>query len=135
MLLLSAAAADKPAPPIDFPPRQGTVSDYYPCPHGNPAQIVVLMQDLHANVGVQKNIAAMLYRLLRANKAAKLLIVCVEGASGEGDVSLLRSLPSGVRQLFEEMLLHRAYLTGAELAATEAAADNGAAAGHLGLSL
>jgi hypothetical protein len=117
-----ANAADKPAPPINFPPRQGTISDYYPGPAGTPRQIVVLMQDLHANKGVQKNIATMLYRLLHANKVPR-LIVCVEGASGEGDVSLLRSLPSGVRQLFEEMLLHRAYLTGAELAATEAAAD------------
>jgi len=64
----------------------------------------------------------MLYRLLNHNRMPRLL-VCVEGASGAGDVSLLRSLPHGVRGLFEEMLLHRAYLTGAELAATEAAAD------------
>jgi hypothetical protein len=117
-----AHAADKPTPPIDFPARRGTVSDYYPGPKGHPAQIVILIQDLHANVGVQKNIAAMLYRLLDANRIPR-LVVCVEGASGEGDVSLLRSLPHGVRQLFEEMLLHRAYLTGAELAATESAAD------------
>jgi hypothetical protein len=117
-----AGADDKPVPPITFPPRQGTVSDYYPGRAAIPAQIVVLMQDLHANVGVQRNIASMLYKLLHANRVPS-LIVCVEGASGEGDVSLLRSLPRGVRQLFEEMLLHRAYLTGAELAATEAAAD------------
>jgi hypothetical protein len=114
--------ADKPNPPISFPPRQGTISDYYPGPKGGSQQTVVLLQDLHANVGVQKNIASMLYRLLSKNKIPRLL-VCVEGASGEGDVSLLRSLPRGVRQAFEEMLLHRAYLTGAELAATEAAAD------------
>lgn len=124
--MVSASApilwAAKPTPPIEFPPRQGTVGDYYPGPTGNPRQVVVLLQDLHANVGVQKNIAAMLYRLLHHNKMPRLL-VCVEGASGEGDVSLLRSLPRGVRDLFEDMLLHRAYLTGAELAATEAAAD------------
>jgi len=71
---------------------------------------------------VQKNIASVLYLLLRTNKIPSLL-VCVEGASGEGDVSLLRSLPGFVRHGFEAMLLHKAYLTGAELAATEAAAD------------
>src|SRR5256885_12776870 len=64
----------------------------------------------------------MLYRLKRNNKVPWLL-VCVEGASGEGDVSLLRSLPGPIRHGFEAMLLHKAYLTGAELAATEAAAD------------
>ena len=81
-----------------------------------------MIQDLHANVGVQKNIAAVLYRLLRINKVPWLL-VCVEGASGEGDVSLLRSLPQFIRHGFEAMLLHKAYLTGAELAATESAAE------------
>src|SRR5256885_4746023 len=64
----------------------------------------------------------MLYRLKRNNKVPWLL-VCVEGASGEGDVSLLRSLPGPIRHGFEAFLLHKAYLTGAELAATEAAAD------------
>jgi len=118
------AAEDKkfPKPPIEFPSRHGTVSDYYPGPKGNPHQTVVMIYDLHANVGVQKNIALMLYRLLDKNKIPRLL-VCVEGASGEGDVSLLRSLPRGVRKVFEEMLLRKAYLTGAELAATESSAD------------
>jgi len=111
-----------PKPPIEFPARHGTVIDYYPGKTGNPTQVVVMIQDLHANVGVQKNIARMLYRLKDNNKLPRLL-VCVEGASGEGDVSLLRSLPRGVRHVFEEMLLRKAYLTGAELAATEAAAD------------
>ena len=58
------------------------------------------MQDLHANTGVQKNIASMLYRLLHTNKIPR-LIVCVEGASGEGDVSLPARLPRGVRQLLK----------------------------------
>jgi len=117
-----AEKATFPKPPIEFPPRHGTVIDYYPGKSGSPKQIVVMIQDLHANVGVQKNIASMLYRLLDNNKIPRLL-VCVEGASGEGDVSLLRSLPRGVRKLFNEMLLRKAYLTGAELAATEAAAE------------
>lgn len=108
-------------PPFAVPPRQGDIIGLYMGPKGT-KQVVVMIQDLHANVGVQKNIAATLYRLLRMNKTPWLL-VCVEGASGEGDVSLLRSLPRIIRHAFEAMLLRKAYLTGAELAATEAAAD------------
>ena len=109
-------------PPFAIPQRNGDITDFNAGAENPPRQIVVFIQDLHANVGVQKNIAAILYRLLRTNKIPSLL-VCVEGASGEGDVSLLRSLPGFIRHGFEAMLLHKAYLTGAELAATEAAAD------------
>jgi hypothetical protein len=121
---LAVASSPKPAadPPFAVPARYGAITDFYPGSSKNPRQTVVMIQDLHANVGVQKNIAAILYRLLRLNKTSSLL-VCVEGASGEGDVSLLRSLPGPIRHGFEAMLLHKAYLTGAELAATEAAAD------------
>jgi len=115
-------AAKAPQPPFAVPPRNGDITDFYPGEENPPRQMVVMIQDLHANVGVQKNIAAILYRLLRINKIPS-LVVCVEGASGEGDVSLLRSLPRFIRQGFEALLLHRAYLTGAELAATEAAAQ------------
>jgi hypothetical protein len=118
----SGAAAKPPEPPFAVPPRIGDITDYYPGEVAPPRQIVVMIQDLHANVGVQKNIASILYRLLHINKIPS-LIVCVEGASGEGDVSLLRSLPRFIRHGFEALLLHKAYLTGAELAATEAAAD------------
>src|SRR5207245_5493250 len=112
-----AAPANPPTPPFAVPSRHGDITDFYPGVENPPRQVVVLIQDLHANVGVQKNIAAILYRLLRNNKVPWLL-VCVEGASGEGDVSLLRSLPRFIRQGFEALLLHKAYLTGAELAAT-----------------
>lgn len=124
LLPYMAEAETKPAaePPLAIPQRNGDITDYNPGSESPPRQIIVMIQDLHANVGVQKNIAAILYRLLRTNKIPSLL-VCVEGASGEGDVSLLRSLPGFIRHGFEAMLLHKAYLTGAELAATEAAAD------------
>jgi hypothetical protein len=117
-------AGSKPSaePPFAVPARQGDITDFYPGTEKSPRQMIVMIQDLHANVGVQKNIAAILYRLLHLNKSGTVL-VCVEGASGEGDVSLLRSLPRFVRRAFEELLLHKAYLTGAELAATEAAAE------------
>ncbi|HVO32489.1 MAG TPA: hypothetical protein VMU17_01160, partial [Elusimicrobiota bacterium] len=122
----STLSADESTPaasaPFAVPVRLGSISDYYAGNGTRHNQLVVLIQDLHANVGVQKNIASMLYRLLKLNKRG-MLLVCVEGASGEGDVSLLRSLPGAIRHGFEAMLLHKAYLTGAELAATEAAAD------------
>jgi len=114
--------AEEPRPPFAIPPRYGDITDYQPGKPSREKQVVVLIQDLHANVGVQKNIAAILYRLQRINKMPSLL-VCVEGASGEGDVSLLRSLPGAIRHGFEALLLHKAYLTGAELAATESGAD------------
>jgi hypothetical protein len=121
--LRAETAAKPPAePPFAIPQRNGDITDYYPGVEKTPRQLVVMIQDLHANVGVQKNIASILYRLLRLNKRP-FLLVCVEGASGEGDVSLLRSLPRFIRQGFEALLLHKAYLTGAELAATEAAAQ------------
>jgi hypothetical protein len=122
------AADDFGRPPFAIPPRLGDITDYWrPAKAGKTIKLdqeplVVMIQDLHANVGVQKNIASILYRLNRVNKE-KGLTVCVEGASGEGDVSLLRSLPGPIRRGFEEMLLRKAYLTGAELAATETAAD------------
>jgi len=121
-VLLAADSKPPAEPPFAIPSRNGDITDYNPGSENPPRQVIVMIQDLHANVGVQKNIAAILYRLLRTNKIPSLL-VCVEGASGEGDVSLLRSLPGFVRHGFEAMLLHKAYLTGAELAATEAAAD------------
>ena len=125
LIMASASSglfAKAPEPPFAVPPRNGDITDYYPGEEQHPQQFVVMIQDLHANVGVQKNIASILYRLLRNNRTP-FLLVCVEGASGEGDVSLLRSLPRFIRQGFEALLLHKAYLTGAELAATEAAAQ------------
>jgi hypothetical protein len=118
-----AESESQEPPPFAISPRHGQITSYQPGKGADrQKQLVVLIQDLHANVGVQKNIAGILYRLQRVNKRPSVL-VCVEGASGEGDVSLLRSLPGPIRHAFEAMLLRRAYLTGAELAATEAAAD------------
>lgn len=115
---------EMPKPPFEISYRHGTIMEYYPgrSKKDTPDQVVVFIQDLHANVGVQKNIAAILYRLKKLNKMPELL-VCVEGASGEGDVSLLRSLPGPIRRGFEGFLLRKAYLTGAELAATESKAE------------
>src|SRR4051812_29498352 len=83
---LAPAATDYGRPPIAVPPRLGGITDFWR-PMNDPKAslrlekkpLVVMIQDLHANVGVQKNIAAMLYRLNRANRD-KGLLVCVEGA-------------------------------------------------------
>lgn len=122
-LTYSPVFAEKtPEPPFSIAERHGAITEVFPGGEKSPRQWVVMIQDLHANVGVQKNIAAVLYRLQKMNDS-QTLVVCVEGASGEGDVSLLRSLPRFVRRGFEALLLRKAYLTGAELAATEAAAE------------
>jgi len=126
MLTLSGvhAAPEDPKPPFEISTRHGYITEYYPGrdKSGKRVPVVVFIQDLHANVGVQKNIASILYRLKKINRTPELL-VCVEGASGMGDVSLLRSLPGPIRRSFEGFLLRKAYLTGAELAATEAKAE------------
>src|SRR5262249_4668353 len=114
-------------PPFAIPPRMGDITDYWRPVKGEKnlnlqnQQLVVRIEVLHATVGVQKNIAAVLYRLNHTNKDRGLL-VCVEGASGEGDVSLLRSLPGPTRRGFEDLLLGRPSLTGGNPAATETAA-------------
>ena len=78
------AAKAQAKPPFAIPPRQGQLTDFYPGPTASARQYVVIIQDLHANVGVQKNISSILFRLLNQNKVPWLL-VCVEGASGEGE--------------------------------------------------
>jgi hypothetical protein len=69
---------------------------------------------LHAHENVQRNIAILLEHLA---KNYDFRLVCVEGACGPGDLSLLWSIPYRTRMKFCESLLDRAYLTGAELAA------------------
>ena len=81
---------------------------------GEPAAVVVCIQrNLHANPGVQLNEAAIILHLVREYQFP---IVFVEGASGQGDLSILCSLPSALRRSFMRTLLKRAYLTGAEYA-------------------
>ena len=52
----------KGRPPFAIPIRQGSITSYDPGKQQTPRQLVVIIQDLHANVGVQKNIASILYR-------------------------------------------------------------------------
>src|SRR5882672_3173856 len=98
---------------LSVPSKFGTVTDKWVTPR--PAPFVVLIQDLHANIGVQKNIAATieyLYHRVRVNS------IYAEAAFGSCDVSVLRSLPSRRAQnRFEEKLLSKALLTGDEMAA------------------
>lgn len=75
---------------------------------GPPSGLVVLFSDLHAHANVQRNIAIMLEHLA---KNYDFRVVCVEGACGPGDVSLLWSLPYRTRMKFCDSLLDKAYLT------------------------
>src|ERR1700687_5925483 len=108
--------------------RFGTITDKSIAPKGEgggakgapplsplPSPFVVLIQDLHANIGVQKNIAAIIEYLYHRVRIGS---IYAEAAFGPCDVSLLRTLPSRRAQnRFEEKLLSKALLTGDEMAA------------------
>src|SRR5256885_15960523 len=55
---------------LSVPSKFGTVTDKWISPSSPHARFVVLVQDLHANIGVQKNIASIieyLYHRVRVN--------------------------------------------------------------------
>src|ERR1700683_2976496 len=76
----------------------------------------ILIQDLHANPLVQKNIAAI---ITRGFKHWGLRQVFVEGGFGRIDVSLIRTLPRKQRTDLTDQLLEQGYLSGPELAAVQ----------------
>lgn len=84
-------------------------------PMGVPRGLVVCISDLHGHVPVQRNIAEIIGHL---GYNYRFRLLCVEGASGEGDTSLLWSLPMRMRLDFCNSLFDKAYLTGAEFAVT-----------------
>src|SRR5579859_8014541 len=75
-------AEDLARPPFAVPVSVGTITDYNPglqAPGSRQGRLgansqeprapfVVLIQDLHANVGVQKNIASIIYRFNHLNQ-------------------------------------------------------------------
>lgn len=62
-LVIPPVFAEKTAKaPFSIAERHGSITDIYAGTEKLPKQWVMI-QDLHANVGVQKNIAAVLYRL------------------------------------------------------------------------
>ncbi|MGA2089891.1 MAG: hypothetical protein ABSH12_00320 [Endomicrobiales bacterium] len=75
--------------------------------------VVINIQDLHCNAGVQKNIAEIIASL---DKKLSLKSVYVEGASGDIDTSLLCGLKQEiVRQKLLDIMIDKGELTGAEL--------------------
>src|SRR5262249_36008162 len=74
--------------------------------------LVIMLADLHANPGVQRNLA----KLIEFYATYFAIPECfVEGASGEGDLSTFEHLPDLVKARFADWMLERAYLVGAEL--------------------
>lgn len=103
-----------PNPSLHIPSKLGQVTSQW-SPIKKHAPHVLLVQDLHVNEGVQRNIAAILKQL--ANR--RYLTVFVEGAHGSFDVAPLRNLPTTARREVIQSFLEEARITGAEIAAVE----------------
>jgi SAM-dependent methyltransferase len=97
---------------IQAPSWAGSITARF-LPEGKIRAVVVCIQDLHANVGVQRHQREMIGKLVNVYGFRH---VFVEGASGPGDLQLLSSLPPFTRAAFMDGLLRRAYLTGSEYA-------------------
>jgi len=103
-----ASITDQWSPPIK------TAKDFsYPT--------VVLVQDLHSNVGVQSNIAEIIKSLSQLSNREKMpFVVFVEGAYGAFDASALRQISNPtLKHDLVSQLLNEHKLTGAEVAAAE----------------
>lgn len=100
------------------PPSLGLVSDYF---DAHSKSTIVLLQDLHAHYGVQKNIAKILDVLTgrlsngSTNKASLPFALAVEGASGPIDSSEIAKFPpSPLKQQAADYLVRQAEMTGME---------------------
>jgi len=122
---LFALPSDLPQFRLQPPARLGRVIDYFNADKPS-NQLVVIIQDLHAHYGVQKNIAGLLKFLEEKLKDQKSLspklpfAVGVEGAWQPVDNSILAKFPD--RQIAlkaADFLTKEAELTGAELYAVE----------------
>jgi len=98
-----------------IPPGQlGRIADYYNAPAG---PLVILIQDLHAHYGVQKNIAGLLDFLSDKlpHKGAIPFALAVEGASGRVDSSIMALFPDEkIKLAASDYLMREGELTGAE---------------------
>ncbi len=74
----------------------------------------ILIQDLHAHEEAQTNISKL---ISHAFKKWNVRNVLVEGAFGQENLSLLRSMPEAARISYAQDLVRQGYLSGAELAA------------------
>ena len=115
--LVEASAALSPSPLERFaPPRSlGTLTDLY---QGTDPRTVVLIQDLHVNYGVQKNIRDILSYYSSQNALPP--FVAVEGAQGVVDASILANFPDeDVRRETVDYFMRMGELSGADAFAAE----------------
>jgi hypothetical protein len=102
------------------PSSLGHISDLYtatPTGVNAPSPLVILIQDLHAHYGVQKNIAALL-DFIRQKKGS--FPLAVEGAQGPIDSSVLALFPNGpLKQQALDFLMRQGELTGMEYFAAQ----------------
>jgi len=120
-------SSDLPQFRLNPPAKLGKIVDYYNAPA---RPLVILIQDLHANYGVQKNIAAILELLSdRLQKNPPLVpplqkggaggfppfALAVEGASGPIDSSVMALFPDAkIKEAASQYLMREGELTGAE---------------------
>jgi SAM-dependent methyltransferase len=102
------------APPGQF----GRIADYYNAPAMD-SKLVVLIQDLHAHYGVQKNIAGILdslsEKLGKPGRSGVPFALAVEGAAGPIDSSVAALFPDAkVKEEAAQYLMRQGELTGAE---------------------
>lgn len=113
------ATPTNPAPKVpDFvrevtpPPGLGFVESYY---KGETSKPVVLIQDLHANYGVQKKIIGILEHLQpKVAQAGRSMVIGIEGAWGDIDLAFIRSEARAVREAVGEFLMKQAEISGME---------------------
>lgn len=114
-----AEALPSPWPPFNLQPPShlGRLTDTFRADNPS-APWVILIQDLHAHYGVQKNIAGLLQFLsdrLNAGTGTLPFGLAVEGAAGPVDNSVLTQYPDGaVRAAATDYLLREAEITGAD---------------------
>ena len=95
-----------------LPTRWGTITDAYKPSQEKNSPFLILIQDLHANYTVQKNISEV---IRFAKRESGVHHVFVEGAQGQFDTSPIMDLPDPMaRHQVSDALLKEAYLNGAD---------------------
>jgi len=92
------------------PENLGFMDTFY---QGNSEKPVILIQDLHANVGVQRKIEGLLrYYAPKLTEGGKPMVMGVEGAWGKLDFGQIRSMAAKVRRGVSDFLLKEAEISG-----------------------
>jgi hypothetical protein len=93
-------------------PRLGYIDTFY---QGSTEHPVVLIQDLHANYGVQKNIYGILQQLQPVvAQGDRKMTIGLEGAWGDIDLGFVRKETEKVRKNMGEFLMKEAEISGME---------------------